>query len=434
MASLTQKLTTARRLYQSQGFFKGTASVLRDKVTALYSGLPPVTDFTLSRLPRGARQRLVKSLVAGGRREETLEQARALGIRDRWTREEPDSGADGAGLARALGEVWLRMKARQSTVPPAYLPAPAWASVLDDEWSGPRGWLEAGDVTAFEGFLRNFFRNGGISGLWGNRRMFDDFASPPHCWSDLDRLAMFVKQFGAWRREVPGGDLDDLDEVRVGNPWGYDVDGRLVVEPTFEYHTLALRIRDLVAGVARPIILEIGGGFGGLARQILRLVPGVRYIGLDLPENVVIQSWYLTRSLPDRRINFGAGEGANRPDLGETDALILPNWALADLHLTRLDAVVNVHSFGEMDYGTLDTYFTEIVRLRPEWVFHENLGSPRRDGIYGISSVEYPPLHGYRLVASCESRWPRYDRHSAYPCRESLFQSHESASRANAAG
>lgn len=391
-------------------------------MSILFKPFFPVMDFTLSRLPGRVRRRLVKSLMANdGKEEGILDRARVLGFRGKWSREEPDLASDGAELARTLGGIWLGMKDRQSTVPPAYLPAPAWGAILDAEWSEPRERIEAGDLAAFEVFLRNFFRNGGISGLWGSRRMFDDFATAPRR-SDLERLALFMRQFEAWRREVPGGNLDDLDEARVGNPWGYDVDGRLVVEPAFEYHTLALRIRDLVADAARPVVLEIGGGFGGLARQILRLIPGVRYVGLDLPENVVIQSWYLTRSLPDRRIVFDEVDKANRQDLTEVDALILPNWALADLRLSRLDVVVNVHSFGEMDRSTLETYFAEIIRLRPEWIFHDNLGSPRRDHIYGITATEYPPLHGYRLVASCESRWPRYDHHSPYPCRENLFR------------
>lgn len=401
----------------------------------LFKSFLPTMNFILSRLPYkvrrplvGSRQLLMDLLVYGGR-EGFLEHARALGIRDKWIDDEPDPRGDGVELARALGTVWLGMKERQHTVAPAYLPAPAWASILDAEWSRPRGWLEKGELALFESFLRNFFREGGISGLWGAFRMFDDFVSIGR-WDDLQRLRMFVKQFEAWHREVPVYTLDDLDQPRVGNPWGYDVDGRLVVEPAFEYHALALRIRELVANVAHPIVLEIGGGFGGLARQLLRLVPGIRYVGLDLPENVIIQSWYLSRSLPDRRIRVDELERANQ-DLTETDALLLPNWALPDLHLSQLDVVVNVHSFGEMSRRTLEAYFGEIVRLQPEWIFHDNLGSPRGDDYYGIPSTEYPPLHGYRLVMSSESRWPRYDHHSQYPCRENLLRLHRSVCHAD---
>jgi putative sugar O-methyltransferase len=385
--------------------------------------LLPVMDFALSRLPWRLRRHLVggrgevlADLLVHGGRTGFLEHARRLGYRSKWTREEPDVAEGGPELAQTLGTTWLELKRRQSTMPHAYLPAPTWASILDAEWSGPRASLEAGDVASFDAFLRNFFRNGGISGLWGHRRLFEDFQAESG-WRDLRRLTMFIRQIEAWRREVPNGSLDDLDEARVGNPWGYDMDGRLIVEPSVEYHALALRIRELVADVARPVILEIGGGYGGLARQVLRLIPGVRYLGLDLPENTIIQSWYLTRSLPHLRI------GVNEIDREEhSDALLLPNWALPELRLSRLDVVVNVHSFGEMSRSTLNAYFAEIMRLRPEWIYHENLGSRRRDDLYGIAVTDYPPFDGYRLVAACESRWPRYNHRSQYPCRENLFQ------------
>lgn len=302
---------------------------------------------------------------------------------------------------------------------------------MDSEWAGPRRWAEAGEFDAFEEFLRNFFRNGGISGLWGCQRMFEEFTTAP-AWQARGRFESFIQEFEAWHHEVPGATLDDVDQPRVGNPWGYDIDGRLVVEPAFEYHFLALRIRDLVADMAQPVVMEIGGGFGGLARQILRLVPGVRYVGLDLPENVIVQSWYLSRSLPDHRIGFNNLDLANGKGLTNVDALILPNWALPDLKFSRLDAIVNVHSFGEMNRSTLETYFTEFLRLRPEWIFHDNLGSPRRDNLYGVPATDYPPLHGYRLVSSCESRWPKYGQHNSYPCREFLFRVCRSAlGRAN---
>lgn len=405
----------------------------------LAESLFPVADLALSWLPErvrrlmlGRRSETLADLLVHAGRKGFLEYARKSGFRGKWTREELDLREDGLELARTLGATWLRMKERQRSVPPSFLPAPGWANTLSTEWAGPREWLENGDSAAFEVFLRNFFRNGGISGLWGSRGMFDNFVTESR-WGDLGRIALFMRQFEAWRRDIPGSTLDELDAPRVGNPWGYDMDGRLVIEPAFEYHSIASRLRNLVADVEHPVVLEIGGGFGGQGHQILRQIPGVRYIGVDLPENVIIQSWYLKRSLPSLRVGVDEVNRANDEDLTEVDALLLPNWTLAELRLKRVDVVLNVRSFGEMSSSTLDGYFTEITRLRPEWVYHENLSSPRLDGRYGISSTEYPTLRGYRLVASCESRWPRYGHRSAYPCRENLLLTDQRRSRLNAA-
>ena len=105
-----------------------------------------VIDFTLPKLlPSRVRQRLVRSLSDHDHRDNLLDRARALGFRGTWTRDEPDLAGDSRGLARTLGETWLRMKDQQRRVPSVYLPAPTWASLLDSEWAGPRRWAEAGE-------------------------------------------------------------------------------------------------------------------------------------------------------------------------------------------------------------------------------------------------------------------------------------------------
>lgn len=384
-----------------------------------------VFDCIVSRLPPHIRRRLLDNEVLltdmfiHGGRIGLLNHSRLSGVRGKWIEAVPDLETDTGSLTRALGAFFLQLKDEQRTIATVYQPATGWASLLDAEWSDVVQSLKVGDSNNFDSFLRGFFRNGAISGLWGGRRMFESFVNDGR-WSELSRLAQFVRQLEAWHREAPQCDLDDLDEARVGQPWGYDVEGRLVAEPTFEYNTLASQISRLLAHVVEPVILEIGGGFGGFARQIMREMPNVHYIGIDLPENIVVQSWYLKHSLPDRRVEFQTG--ADTSDITEVDALLLPNWAIERLNLPRLDLVVNVHSFGEMNLASLEAYFGEIVRLAPEWVFHDNLAGPRRDSLYGIPSSEYPDLPGYQLIAACESRWPRYGHSRGYPCREQLFQ------------
>lgn len=361
-----------------------------------------------------ANDPLVDDLFRYGGRSGVREYCRRAGVRRKWVQPESGPAVSTKQLSRELGAYLVRTKQLQRTVSPAYLPAATWASILETEWSDVLRTLEAEDWDVFDSFLRGFFRNGAISGFWGDYRMFANFESEAG-WAEMRRLLGFVRQLETWRREIPDGNLDDLDEARVGQPWGYDVEGRLVVEPAFEYHLLALQIRQLVAGTREPVVLEIGGGYGGLARQILRTVPDVHYIGLDLPENMTLQAWYLTLAIPDRNVVCGFDDDA------KANAVLLPNWAIENLALPRVDMVVNVHSFGEMQRTSLETYFREIRRLAPMWVYHDNLGSPRRDDLHGIPSTAYPALHGYRLISARESRWPRYDRNTFYPCREHLL-------------
>ena len=55
-------------------------------------------------------------------------------------------------------------------------------------------------------------------------------------------------------------------------------------------------------------ILDIGGGFGGLAQAIVReLGAGVTYTIVDLPESLLFSSLYLQEVFPHSAHNFGAG-------------------------------------------------------------------------------------------------------------------------------
>lgn len=381
-----------------------------------------VLDQILTRLPQLVRQRLVNDrallldlLTHGGRRGFAA-YAQAIGYRGRWLRETPGAGPPARALARRLGKTLNRMKSHQRTVAAEYQPAPAWGELLDGEWTQPRRAVEQGDGAGFERFLDNFFRNGGIAGFWGAGRMYEDFAGLSG-WPELQRLAGFLRQFEAWRREHPACSIEELAEPAVGNPWGYDIAGRLVVEPGFEYHSLASRVNQLLPGNARPVVVEIGGGYGGLARQLIKQIPGLRYVGLDLPENAVIQAWYLGRSLPACNVVCAVAW----PGDDGASATLLPNWEIAALQ-GPVDVVLNTHSFGEMSRSTLAAYFVQIARLAPMWVYHDNLSAPRRDGFYGLTASEFPDLPGYQLVMSAESRWPRYRHESPYPCREYLFR------------
>jgi hypothetical protein len=68
-------------------------------------------------------------------------------------------------------------------------------------------------------------------------------------------------------------------------------------------------------------------------------------------------------------------------------------------------------------YNTL-LRFDRIGRL---FFYHENIYKARKDGIGGIPSVDFPALENFVLIAASESRWPKYQSCSCYPCQENLF-------------
>jgi len=323
-------------------------------------------------------------------------------------------------LVSSLIPGFQAMKLRQNYVSSPYLPGADWKKLLDSQWSSVILNLNNLDVTAT--FLRNFFRNQGLSGFWGFDKMYQLF-SLLNGSSSIGRARLMQEQFEVWRNEFPETLVKELDAPQIGNPWGYVVEDSLLYEPVFEYHYQANYFHKLLSSISSPVIIEIGGGFGGLAYQIIKKIPKVKYIGFDLPENIFLQSYYLKCAFPEANIlTYHEGiSSVTRDDLDSFDIILLPNFMLPQVELGLADLIVNIRSLSEMPFETIQEYLHQVDRLGPTFFFHENIYKRRLDEFHGIPSSEFPSLQNLSLVAQSESRWPKYQKESGYPCRENLF-------------
>jgi putative sugar O-methyltransferase len=308
----------------------------------------------------------------------------------------------------------------QPSVAPPYLPGAGWATLLATEWRRYREAIDRGDDAELAGLLRNFFRNEGISGFWGGGNMFESFRDQegePH------RANLMLAQYQTWRGLCPTARVAELAAPRIGNPWGYVIDGHVLYEPAFEYHYQARYFQGLVADVPTPTVLEIGGGFGGLGYQILKQAPGTKYIAFDLPENTLLQAYYLTCAFPQAKVlTYTKGmRQLDRQTIAAYDIIVLPNFMLPAVESAAADLVVNVRSLSEMPEETIAEYLRQIDRVGRLWFFHENIYKARGDDLFGVPSTQFPPLEQHVPVAAAVSRWPRYGAESAYPCQENLY-------------
>lgn len=330
----------------------------------------------------------------------------------------PNEGAIVAGLI----ESYAAAKDVQRDLTGPYAPGASWKVMLDREWAGLQGAIGRRDVAAVAAFLRNFFRNEGLSGFWGSDRMFEKFAALDGDVG-LRRARTMQRQVDAWREFLPAAALADLDAPPIGNPWGYVVDGTLLYEPACEYHLQAHGFATLLRDVAQPVIMEIGGGFGGLAYQILKRMPQASYIGFDLPENMLVQSYYLQCAFPDARV---LTYSSNMPHITaevirDHDAIILPNFMIPEVEAAQVDLAVNVRSLSEMPMETIAEYLRQIDRIGRHFFFHENIYKDRRDEFWGVPVPAFPAMENFRPLTDSASRWPRYGADTDYPCHEYLL-------------
>lgn len=320
-------------------------------------------------------------------------------------------------------------KGRQADVSETYLPGGSWETTLANEWRHYWDALRRDDISTVARYLRNFFRNEGISGLWGDHAMYGTFCDADKL-ARLNRAHVMVSHYRVWRECCPSAALETLDAPRVGNPWGFRFGDLLLYEPVFEYNYQAHYLDSLLRDMVAPVVVEIGGGFGGLAYHLLRCCPSVTYVGLDLPEQLLIQSYYLSCTFPDRKIfMYQADSPAIDAAALETyDVLLLPNYLLPELPPRMADAVVSIHSLAEMSANAMEETLRQVDRIGRLYFFHQSIYKERPGGRPGIPSSAFPPLQEFREVMACPTRWPKYDSQSSYPCWEHLLVHHDALS------
>jgi len=168
-------------------------------------------------------------------------------------------------------------------------------------------------------------------------------------------------------------------EFRIATPRqlgeiGWNVDGRTVSFDTYAYlerlavlHDCGLidRLKRIAATGRTPYLVEIGGGFGGLAYHLSKLIPQARIVIVDLPESLVFSSLYLSLLLPQRAHVYASAESDEPLVPDAPGCTFLPNYLFDRLLQTgaKFDLAINTLSMSEMEAAQVDYYCDGLNQL-----------------------------------------------------------------------
>jgi putative sugar O-methyltransferase len=117
----------------------------------------------------------------------------------------------------------------------------------------------------------------------------------------------------------------------------------------------------------RDVILDIGCGYGGLSRILSNYTPNSCHILLDLPETLILTSYFIKYNFPNFKIALLSDIKDNLEDFTiltkEYDFIIIPPSVLTKLESDSVDLVINSASFGFMQDEYLKYYLTNIDRV-----------------------------------------------------------------------
>lgn len=128
----------------------------------------------------------------------------------------------------------------------------------------------------------------------------------------------------------------------------------------------------------RPVVVEIGGGYGGLAYSLWPALPkGVLYIIVDLPEILLMAGAYLIANRPSLRVKVWSGEAKESNfdiDTLNTDVLLVPDYAAELLEgLPGIDLALCVQSFALMGSSEVSGYAKLLGKKLNGWLYSDNL-------------------------------------------------------------
>jgi putative sugar O-methyltransferase len=278
--------------------------------------------------------------------------------------------------AERIIESYAKAKRDQRDCDQAFSPSNEWLPIYSKSLNGLMAALNSKSPRELISILDNFWRlpcSTGLVGcpfdmktLWarqsegGKRKL--DYKYAYFISDSIFRIRLWEALSGA---QLSRASLDRLASHDYGNPYGLHVQGKFL-RSGCDYHLhysdkLSSYIRDNPS-VNRPIVGELGGGFGGMAYYFTRDNMRSCYIDFDLPEILVLSQAYLLTALD-------ASEVVLYGEYAETDAIcarrvaLLPSFCIKDFPESSFDAFFNSYSLSEMDAHSVDVYVSQIARL-----------------------------------------------------------------------
>lgn len=277
--------------------------------------------------------------------------------------------------------------------PPLSSPAGLWRSLISSAYNPLQTALDGPDPRALANVLEGMFGSTVSLGLSmygelsclrtrGGRNFFIAW------W--LDGLACLAASRGLIPEEAEYGDIPastymhlhaevtrelgiDLAFPEVCNAWGVAYGHALLPRSAWRHIHAARTLLDLAAGIEQPRVVEVGGGFGGVAMWLHRLTNGtVRYAIYDFPIVNAIAGYFLLRACPEAVVVlYGEPVDEDRPYLA-----VLPTWQIAERR--EADVTFNQDSLPEMPEPDARAYLEVFDRIISVAFYSDNQESAAR--------------------------------------------------------
>lgn len=191
-----------------------------------------------------------------------------------------------------------------------------------------------------------------------------------------------VKRREAFRRKL--AQLKNVDKTGLFVPeatilggFGHDIDGDLVNIDTLKFYESLIAldksgVLSQLKAEANPVIVEIGGGWGGFAYQTKKVLPKCTHITVDFPEVFLFSATYLMTAFPEAKTKFICSVSDSLKNHRDYDFVFLPQQLFNSLWDIPVDLGVNMVSFQEMTTEQVDNYARRLKASKAKVLYSHN--------------------------------------------------------------
>lgn len=256
-------------------------------------------------------------------------------------------------------------KERQKTASSEFKIEGLWDEWIHVNYDHLINGLEAHDNSTLYDLLNNMLRERFTRGLGG----YDEW----YRYNSLFGKRYIRYVWGQYHEALQ--DLQGNKEIifpKIGNPCGVFYDNKIVPIECLRHTYRAEEINNLLVDKNKVTIVEIGGGYGGLAYQVMAKMdqtPDLNFLLYDIPEALVVSSAFLMAAFPNNRITLF---GEKKEDKIESGLSIFPHFMIDQLEDATVDLFYNSCSFSEMDQRSSSKYLSIIEQCCRKYFMHDN--------------------------------------------------------------
>ena len=167
-------------------------------------------------------------------------------------------------------------------------------------------------------------------------------------------------------------DLTDVKKLGTlhGNPYGVKIEGITILPDTPRHFYYSYNISRFLSGLLSPVVLEIGGGYGGLCLQNWKRFEGqCTLVNIDLMPGIASSYFYLRKhGVPVNLIL----DKKNEIKLNEVNLVLASSVNFLTEIIPTCNLIFNSRSLCEMHPETINEYFSYMNNSGADFIYHEN--------------------------------------------------------------